>query len=139
MVLADVGAELPAQEPPQILRQDICKGVGDDGLVAASKKWFAVTLSEGDEMPAFPSSNILALIFQQYEGIVSNGNKKRNYKVALDTKNWDIVCHKNDDGRSLYKASFVNYAVPPTPIFGRGKNKLPKWIKKNSECITNWI
>ncbi len=108
----------------------------DDGLVAASKKWFAVTLSEGDEMPAFPSSNILALIFQQYEGIVSNGNKKRNYKVALDTKNWDIVCHKNDDGRSLYKASFVNYAVPPTPIFGRGKNKLPKWIKKNKRPST---
>jgi len=109
----------------------------DEELVDASKEWFAVTLQEGEEMPVFPSSNILALILQQYGNIDdSNGAKKRNYVVALNTANWDIVCLEGEGGKSLYKASFVNSSIPTTPVLGRGKNKLPKWIKKNRRPTT---
>ncbi len=103
----------------------------DKDLVVASRKWFAVTLQEGEEMPAFPSSNILALIFQQYGNIVdSDSVKKRNYVVELNTAHWDIVCYKRYGQKTLYSAKFINKLVPTTPVLGRGKNKLPKWIKK---------
>lgn len=107
----------------------------DNQLIASSKKWFATTLTEGNDMPAFPSTNILALLFQQFEEVVrsedNKGNNKRNFKVALDTENWDIACFKGKDDRSIYKARFLNDSIAMVPVFGRGKNKLPKWIKKN--------
>ena len=108
----------------------------DTQLISASKKWFAIALPEGEEMPAFPSSNILALIFQQYEGLISSDdeaeNTKLNFDVALDTANWDIVCYKGKNGKNLYyKALFVNHSIASIPVFGRGKNKVPKWIKQN--------
>ena len=107
----------------------------DNELIALSKKWFATSLTDGDDMPAFPSTNILALLFQQFEEIVQSedneGSNKINFKVALDTKNWCVECFKRKDDKSLYKARFLNDSIAMVPVFGRGKNKLPKWIKKN--------
>ena len=106
----------------------------DNNLITVSKKWFAITLSEGEEMPTFPSTNILALIFQQYKELFSSDNE--SVDVALDTSNWDIASFKESDDKILYKARFLNESVPFTPVFGRGKNKLPKWIKKSKRRPT---
>jgi hypothetical protein len=105
-------------------------------LIASSKKLFATTLSNGEDMPAFPSTNILALIFQQFEEIIRSEeksfNENRNFKVALDASNWHITSHKGKgDDNFLYQARFLNDSIAKIPAFGRGKNKLPKWIKKD--------
>ena len=108
----------------------------DNNLITASKKWFAVTLSEGEEMPAFPSTNILALIFQQYNELFYSDHGNGSFEVALNTSNWDISCYKGINDKAFYKARFLNESVPFTPVFGRGKNKLPKWIKKSKQRPT---
>jgi len=107
----------------------------DNRLTTLSRKWFATTLAEGEDMPIFPSTNILALLFQLFEEYAQSNDatctNNRNFKVSLDTLNWDIACVKEKNGKSFYKARFVNKSIPMIPVFGRGKNKLPKWVKKN--------
>jgi hypothetical protein len=93
-------------------------------------------------MPVFPSTNILALVFtafgQHMLGSNRNDQQRRqdDFVVALDSKNWDIISIKYDSENGsgvMYKAKFINSSVDPVPVFGRGKNKLPKWLKTGKD------
>merc|ERR1711976_347660 len=42
------------------------------------------------------------------------------------------IQHTGDNGQILYQAKFINKLLPILPIRGRGKNKLPKWMKKHT-------
>jgi len=107
----------------------------DSRLIISSNLLFSTTLNNGEAMPAFPSTNILALVFQIFEekvlsdGIGSTG--KDMFKVLLNAANWDVTCYRGNADHNLYKARFVNDSIADIPVIGRGKNKLPKWIKKN--------
>jgi len=107
----------------------------DSRLIISSNLLFSTTLSNGETMPAFPSTNILALVFQIFEeqvltdGIGNTG--KGMIKVLLNVANWDVTCYKGNADHNLYKARFINDSIADIPVIGRGKNKLPKWIKKN--------
>ncbi|KAG7349171.1 ATP-dependent RNA helicase HrpA [Nitzschia inconspicua] len=99
-----------------------------------SKDWFSTKLCAGESLPSFPSTNILALLFQLYrelildDSIVQNG---RRPVISLDSSHWDIIrLRKNESGESWYSARFVHNEIPFLPVVGRGKNKLPTWIKK---------
>ena len=56
--------------------------------------------------------------------------ERKHASVNLDKANWEIIVHENDEGHQLYQAKFKNSLIPPIPLSGRGKNKLPKWMKK---------
>jgi Helicase conserved C-terminal domain len=118
----------------------------DDRIIQESNRWFATTLN-GFEMPVFPSTNILALVFDAFGKFFLDSNikveldaaprsqKQNEFLVSLYSTNWDIISIKQDvddlDGSiTLYKAHFINPSIPDIPVFGRGKNKLPKWLKK---------
>lgn len=107
----------------------------DNGLITSSNSWFSTTLNSGEAMPAFPSTNILALLFQLFEAQVvadyTASNDENKFQVALSIANWDIANFKEKDGKALYRAYFINKWIPALPVVGRGKNKLPRWIKKN--------
>ena len=96
-----------------------------------------VTDLNGDqkgETILFPSTNILALLVQEYVLQMSTTqpssamNPKKNYTV-LATKNWEILTLEDASAKKLYRARYRNRALPDMPLTGRGKNKLPKWMK----------
>jgi len=107
----------------------------DSQFIISSNLLFSTTLNNGETMPAFPSTNILALVFKMFEGQVLKigSNDKSKFKVSLNAENWDVACYKENNDDTLYKARFVNDSIGDISVVGRGKNKLPKWIKKNSE------
>jgi hypothetical protein len=116
-----------------------------------SDRWFATTLGNDETMPAFPVTNILALLFQMFgdhESVTNNlmnGSRqehKDQFKISLDANNWDVIRYTvpdDDDDDSppsssekvFYRACFVNDCIPLSPVHGRNKKRLPKWIKKN--------
>jgi len=99
-------------------------------IQAKAVRWFSTSLEDGENIPEFPSTNILALLFHllgEHESVTKN--EARKFKISLD--DWEISCFKKKTGESLFRACFINDAVNLNPVFGRGKNKLPKWIKKN--------
>jgi len=107
----------------------------DKRLILMSKKWFSTSLTNGETMPAFPSTNILALLFQLFENEVVGQDgtvkTKSSFKLSLNTKDWDVTCFTGENGNILYSAHFVNCSIGNLPVLGRGKNNLPKWVKKN--------
>ncbi len=102
-----------------------------------ARRLFATTLDDGQQLSQsdFPSTNILAILIKEVaDALTTSGAKKFKPKqgsVNLDTTNWEIIVHKKEDGQLLYHAKFKNTLLPMTPLFGRGKNKLPKWMKKD--------
>ena len=126
-----------SKQPPKNkhMQHHAIRHFGND-IIVASKHWFITTLDTGDQMSPFPSTNIIALLFQMArEEEQSNDDKHLNsnkdiFNVSLNASNWDILCYKGRD-RSLYKARFVNNSITALPVLGRGKNKLSVWIKKN--------
>ena len=132
-----VGAGPPQNAPKKIRLERHAIHHFENQVITSSKMWFATVLNSGDDMPAFPSTNILALLFQLFDDNVESednaSNSDKNFKIALDTDNWDVMCFKTKEDRSLYKARFVNASIPAVTIVGRGKNKLPKWIKKSRQ------
>lgn len=78
-----------------------------DFTIAASLRWFATTQSENLGASAFPSTNILALLFQMYNdevlGDVANENEK--CAISLDARSWEISSYTNSKGRVLYQVS----------------------------------
>jgi hypothetical protein len=110
----------------------------DGNIKSLSNQWFSTTLNTGESFPEFPSTNILALLFLTMGQLVSmtyptSHIDENNFFVSLSTENWDIACYKKKSYVSppMYNAIFVNKSIPDLPITGRGKNKLPKWIKKS--------
>jgi hypothetical protein len=108
---------------------------------AKSKEWFSTNLSAGERMPAFPSTNILVLLFQLFKELVLHeellAKESKQFTISLSPQHWDISqLRQKETGKVWYKACFVNTAIPFIPVHGRGKNKLPKWIKKNNKRPT---
>lgn len=108
-----------------------------------ARSLFATTFDGGQQLSPsdFPSTNILAIIFQEVAIALSRANEKNKQiaekgSVTLDTTNWEIVVHEHENSTLLYRAKFKNGLIPMTPLLGRGKNKLPKWMKKDSRPKT---
>jgi hypothetical protein len=100
-----------------------------------------VTELDGDqqlESISFPSTNILSLLVQQFVLMMSLNDPKtplspkKNY-VDLTSKNWEILTYEDDKAEILYRAKYKNRALPTMALFGRGKNKLPKWMRTNDQ------
>lgn len=98
---------------------------------------FATDLNENEKLESrsFPSTNILALLVQQFVMQMSSPSSTdsplkpmQNY-VALVSKNWEITRHEDGNSNEFYRAKYKNRALPTTALTGRGKNKLPKWMK----------
>ena len=97
-----------------------------------------VTDLNGDqkgETILFPSTNILALLVQEYVLQMSTIepssplSPKQDYSVLVP-KNWEILSLEDaSSAKKLYIARYRNRALPVMPLTGRGKNKLPKWMK----------
>jgi hypothetical protein len=97
-----------------------------------SHRLFATELQDGDQVHSneFPSTNILSLLVKAYSEM-NLLDTKRGGTVALNGRNWEILSYKGQDERVLYQARFRNNLIPVLSLIGRGKNKLPKWMKKH--------
>jgi len=87
------------------------------------------------------SSNILACLVQIYfassreaELHVSEHDKLKS-TVELNSSSWEILEFVYKNGNSRFQAKFVNDTIPMIPVTGRGKNNVPKWMKKNKRPI----
>jgi HrpA-like RNA helicase len=113
------------QHPIRYFTEDLC---------GESKTWFVTNLVAGEGVRPFPSTNVLALLFQLYRQLVLDmpvpyGEKQLD--ISLNRQQWDIARFRNPvTGQEWYKAHFVHNEIPYVSIAGRGKKKLPKWIKK---------
>jgi HrpA-like RNA helicase len=109
---------------------------------AQSMEWFSTNLGVGESMPAFPSTNILVLLFQLYKEIALEapiaGADAQQFSISLDCQHWRVTEYRQKGTCEVwYQASFLNKGIPLLPVVGRGKNKLPKWIKKQNGRPTN--
>ncbi|KAL3918332.1 MAG: hypothetical protein SGILL_004290 [Bacillariaceae sp.] len=114
----------------------------DKDIVAQSTDWFSTNLGVGESMPAFPSTNILALLFQLYKEIALDppvsANEARKFTISLNPRFWDVTLFRHKQtGKEWYKASLLKSPIPFLSPNGRGKNKLPKWIKKQHNRPTS--
>ena len=105
-------------------------------IIKESRGWFATDLMNGEELPPtdFPSTNILSLLFKTYWQYLSDNARASSTKkpsVSLHTEFWEIQRYTVPGGPTYYLAKFINTTIPTIPILGRGKNKLPKWMKKH--------
>jgi HrpA-like RNA helicase len=106
-----------------------------------SRRLFTTQLGAGEQIASdeFASTNILSLLVQVYGGLLvelsmdpsKNRKIKEKSEIGLSSKDWTVICYNDPQGKPWYQAKFVNNVVPKIPIFGRGKNKLPKWMKKH--------
>lgn len=111
----------------------------DMEVQAKARSLFATTLDAGEQLSIsdFPSTNILALLVHEFaSSVLSPGESTEQIRseqcsVGLNSNNWEITVHEDESGKLLYQAQFTNSLLPHTKIFGRGKNKLPKWMKKH--------
>eukprot|EP00548_Thalassiothrix_antarctica_P009887 CAMPEP_0194161756 /NCGR_PEP_ID=MMETSP0152-20130528/79114_1 /TAXON_ID=1049557 /ORGANISM="Thalassiothrix antarctica, Strain L6-D1" /LENGTH=245 /DNA_ID=CAMNT_0038871571 /DNA_START=721 /DNA_END=1458 /DNA_ORIENTATION=- len=99
-------------------------------IVNQSCCWFATDLQEGEKLSPTDllTTNILSLLFQVYSDQLLN----ERCSVSLNAKNWEILSYETNNGKLFYQARFINDLIPIAPVFGRGKNKLPKWMKKHA-------
>jgi hypothetical protein len=69
------------------------------GIMLESKNWFATNQNEQLGATAFPSTNVLALLFQMYIGEFPGHNNSNtletNKPITLDAKNWEIFSYTN--------------------------------------------
>jgi hypothetical protein len=124
------------------LHGNILRQFSED-TVAQSRRLF-ITQLESDQQIAsdeFASTNILSLLVQVYGGLraelsmdPSQTRKiKEKSEIGLSSRDWTVICYDDPQGKSWYQAKFVNNVVPKLPVIGRGKNKLPKWLKKKHD------
>jgi HrpA-like RNA helicase len=101
----------------------------------ACRQLFATELQSGEQLSSseFHSTNILSLLFQVYtdEMLDETESSPGKRTISLNAENWEILSHEDRDGSTKYHARFINDLIPVLPIFGRGKNRLPKWTKKH--------
>ena len=108
-------------------------------MEAQARNLFATTLDAGAQLSPsdFPSTNILALLVHEFAATtLPRGENEEQVdseqsSIGLNSKNWEVIVHEDDSGKRFYHAKFKNSLLPHTKIFGRGKNKLPKWMKKH--------
>lgn len=111
----------------------------DDETRNLSRRWFATDINEEEQVSKLPSTNILALLFQTFKDLVvddvtgrsGSTTAQNDYLISLTPNNWEVQQFPQPDGTNLYQALFINTAIPDVPMAGRGKNKLPKWIRKS--------
>jgi len=105
----------------------------DKSTIAESRQWFATTQTGSLQADDFPSTNILALIHQTFvqEGL-SEGSKanSRSSAISLNSKDWEVYSYTDSKGNVVYQARFVKKLIPALPLNGRGKNSLPRWMKR---------
>eukprot|EP00538_Stauroneis_constricta_P006063 CAMPEP_0119572152 /NCGR_PEP_ID=MMETSP1352-20130426/44476_1 /TAXON_ID=265584 /ORGANISM="Stauroneis constricta, Strain CCMP1120" /LENGTH=2052 /DNA_ID=CAMNT_0007621837 /DNA_START=51 /DNA_END=6209 /DNA_ORIENTATION=- len=114
-------------------------------------RMFATSLPAGEEVDPneLVSTNILALLTRVYfdmnRSVVGNGADKSGVssdsstdgaafeKQYLDvaSKNWKIIKGLDDEGTEWFHAQFTNSIVPDRPLAGRGKNRVPRWVKRH--------
>jgi hypothetical protein len=112
-----------------------------ENVVAKSSRLFITQLEAGQEIASdeFASTNILTLLVQVYGGLLAelsmdpsqNRKIKEKSKIGLNSRDWTVICYDDPQGKSWYQAKFANSIVPKLPVLGRGKNNLPKWMKKH--------
>jgi hypothetical protein len=75
-----------------------------DDIIQASSKWFATSQDEILETFDFPSTNILALLFQIYNDDVLDDTTttEKNY-ILLNAEHWEISSYTNSKGKVLYR------------------------------------
>lgn len=110
-------------------------------VVAQSGRLFIRELEAGQQIASdeFASTNILSLLVQVYGGLLlelspdpsQNRKIKEKSEIGLNSRDWTVICYDDQQGKSWYQAKFVNNVAPKLPVVGRGKNNLPKWMKKH--------
>eukprot|EP00526_Cylindrotheca_closterium_P001795 CAMPEP_0113641756 /NCGR_PEP_ID=MMETSP0017_2-20120614/21931_1 /TAXON_ID=2856 /ORGANISM="Cylindrotheca closterium" /LENGTH=1107 /DNA_ID=CAMNT_0000553135 /DNA_START=1 /DNA_END=3324 /DNA_ORIENTATION=- /assembly_acc=CAM_ASM_000147 len=105
----------------------------DKSIVSESRQWFATTQTGALGAYDFPSTNILALIHQTFvqEGHGAGNGDSKPSTISLDSKDWEIYSYTNSKGNTVYQARFVKNVIPILPLNGRGKNSLPKWMRRH--------
>jgi superfamily II DNA/RNA helicase len=131
--------EWPETAKERFIRGSLVKRFPEPVNLEATRL-FATQLGPGEQIrpDELVSTNILSLLVQSHSDLVLGQasledreaiTKKR--VVCLNHESWVIMRFKDTDGRELYQAKFVNDLIPVRPLFGRGKNQVPKWMKKH--------
>jgi len=71
---------------------------------------------------------------REAERHVSEHDKLKS-TVKLNSSSWEILEFVYKNGNSWFQAKFVNDTIPMSPLTGRGKNHVPKWMKKHKRPI----
>jgi hypothetical protein len=75
-----------------------------DGIIQASSRWFATSQNEELGDTEFPSTNILALLFQMYnDEVLGEMSTNEKNSISLDAEDWEISSYTNSKGRVLYQ------------------------------------
>ena len=110
-------------------------------IISVSRRLFATELDHGESVDpnSLVSTNILSLLVKVYcdlllekEGVENNDYILKKQMVRLDHDSWEVLRYETSNGKMWYQAKFINGVIPLLPVFGRGKNKVPKWMKKHS-------
>jgi Helicase conserved C-terminal domain len=96
---------------------------------------FATKLPDGGKvaLDELASTNILALLMEECGSILMD--QKRAPKRKKGWSQWKVYKLNQADGVALYRACFSSTLLPWLPIDGRGKNLLPKWMKRMTRPI----
>ena len=98
-------------------------------LLDDANRWFDTT-EEALGADAFIASNILALLHKTFAE--EYGHDKETGSISLSSNSdWEIYSYQSAKGNVFYHARFVKKAIPIVSLNGRGKNKLPNWMKRH--------
>ncbi|CAB9524055.1 Probable ATP-dependent RNA helicase spindle-E [Seminavis robusta] len=103
--------------------------VGMTGRVSKQhQNMFVAKSPEGETV--LVSTNVLAMLLKEVGGAQE---QQTNNKV--NWKNWKVLKLVLEGGETLYRACFETGIIPLAPVEGRGKNLLPKWMRKQPRPV----